>query len=101
MVLAGPGALSCLPPLREGWICSLAFSAGCQLSKEHTLLREENVTDLASQSMSSPPGQVAEPSTAGRREPALSKGKAVIHWWGVYICYHSMLRDEKRHFYLL
>lgn len=61
----------------------MAFSAGCQLSKEHTLLREGNVTDLASQSMSSLPNQADEPSTAGGRSQLSAEGKlGYIGGWG-------------------
>lgn len=71
------------PPPGEGEICSLAFSAGCQLSKEHTLLREGNVTHLASQSMSSLPDQADEPSTAGGRSQLSAEGKlGYMGGWG-------------------
>lgn len=64
------------PPLREGRICRLAFPAGCQPSKKHSPLHgEENVTNLASQRLSSPPDWAAEPSAAGG-EPALGGRRA-------------------------
>lgn len=64
------------PPQREGWLCRPAFPAGCQLSKQHAPLHgEENVTNLASPRLSSPPEWAAEPSAAGG-EPARGRREA-------------------------